>query len=96
MPPRFRKDVKIIQLDNDPLEMHTNKQSVVPLCGDAKAILGQLNQAVSEGSFSQGKADTSEWVSTIKAKSDKNAQVSQELAKDMTLPMNYYTSIGIV
>ena len=41
--PRFRKDVKIIQLDNDPHEMHTNVKSLIPLCGDAKVILGQLN-----------------------------------------------------
>lgn len=38
-PPRFRADVKIIQLDSDPLEMNTNVQSAVPLCGDAKTIL---------------------------------------------------------
>jgi len=47
LPPRFRKDVKIIQLDNDALEMHTNVQSVVPLCGDAKTILTQMNEATS-------------------------------------------------
>ena len=43
LPPRFRADVKIIQLDSDPLEMHTNVHSAVPLCGDAKVILGQRN-----------------------------------------------------
>lgn len=97
MAPRFRKDVKIIQLDNDPHEMHTNVKSVIPLCGDAKVILGQLNQALATSiNFSAGQADISQWKSTIKAKSDKNAKVSEELAKDLTLPMNYYTSIGIV
>ena len=39
-PPRFRPDVKIIQLDNDPLEMNTNIKSEVALCGDAKTLLG--------------------------------------------------------
>lgn len=38
--PRFKKDVKFIQLDNDPLEMHTNVKAEVPLVGDAKVILG--------------------------------------------------------
>ena len=38
-PPRFHKDVKIIQLDNDALEMHTNIKATVPLVGDAKVIL---------------------------------------------------------
>ena len=97
-PPRFRKDVKIIQLDSDPLEMHTNVQSVVPLCGDAKVILTQISDALGPdgSSFTENRADTRDWVSAIKAKSLKNEQASIELAKDLTLPMNYYTSIGIV
>jgi len=53
-PPRFRADVKIIQLDNDPLDMHTNVQSVMPLCGDAKVILAQLNEALVTSNFSSG------------------------------------------
>ena len=96
LPPRFRKDVKFIQLENDPLEMNTNVTSEIPLCGDAKVILGQLNEALATSGFAAGKADTSEWKRAIKAKSDKNAKVSEELGRDLTLPMNYYTSIGIV
>ena len=96
LPPRFRKDVKIIQLDSDPLEMNTNVKSVLPLCGDAKVILTQLNEAIAAKPFSQGQADTSEWTSAIRAKSVKNAEVSRQLAQDQELPMNYYTSIGIV
>ena len=57
LPPRFRKDVKIIQLDSDPHEFHTNVQSVLPLCGDAKTILGQISNATKEELCS----DTSDW-----------------------------------
>ena len=66
--PRFRDDVKIIQLDSDPLEMNTNVTSSVPLCGDAKTILTQLNQALKTGgaAFQEGRADTSAWLSSIK------------------------------
>lgn len=46
--PRFKKDVKFIQLDNDPNEMNTNVKSELALCGDAKVILGQLAKAVKE------------------------------------------------
>jgi len=35
-------------------------------------------------------------MSNIQSKSVKNAEVSRQLAADQTLPMNYYTSIGIV
>ena len=95
-PPRFKKDVKIIQLDNDPLEMHTNVNSVVPLCGDAKVILTQLNESVKKSNFDSGRADTSAWLSTIQEKSRKNELASQQQAADMSLPMNYYNSIGII
>lgn len=37
--PRFRPDVKIIQIENDPLEIHTNVKSEIVLNGDAKAVL---------------------------------------------------------
>lgn len=98
MPPRFRADVKIIQLDADPLEMNTNVVSTVPLCGDAKMILSQLNQEMqaNPSAFQSGKADTTAWNTAIKTKSDKNAKVSLDLARDLSLPMNYYSSIGIV
>lgn len=46
--PRFKKGVKIIQLDNDPLEINTNIKSEIALCGDAKVILEQLCKAVKE------------------------------------------------
>jgi len=54
----------------------------MPLCGDAKTILNQLNEALIGQNFQQGQADTREWTGAIKAKSQKNEQVSLELAKD--------------
>lgn len=38
--PRFRDDVKIIQLDSDPHEIGTNVRPIVPLVGDGKAVMG--------------------------------------------------------
>lgn len=43
LPPRYRPDVKIIQLESDPLEIHNIKRASAVLNGDAKAVLGQLN-----------------------------------------------------
>ena len=40
VPPRFREDVKFIQLDSDPHEIGTNIRPEVPLVGDAKAVMG--------------------------------------------------------
>ena len=44
LPPRYNKDVRVIQLDIEPEAMHQNKPAEVALVGDGKAIVGQLNQ----------------------------------------------------
>ena len=44
LPPRYNKDVRVIQLDIEPEAMHQNKPAEVALVGDGKAIVGQLNR----------------------------------------------------
>src|SRR6266498_2292644 len=46
LPPRYSKDVKVIQRDIAPEEIGHNKATEVALVGDGKAIVGQLNQAL--------------------------------------------------
>src|SRR4030095_16315714 len=46
LPPRFSKDVRIIQLDISPEAMSQNVPAEVALLGDGKAIVGQLNKAL--------------------------------------------------
>src|SRR5262249_56342458 len=46
-PPRYAKDVKVIQLDIAPDEIGHKKATEVALAGDGKAIVGQLNHALS-------------------------------------------------
>ena len=50
LPPRYNKDVRVIQLDIEPEAMHQNKPAEVALVGDGKAIVGQLNQALEHAS----------------------------------------------
>src|ERR1700737_4134873 len=45
-PPRYAKDVKIIQLDIAPEEIGHNKATEGALVGDGKAIVGQLNKVL--------------------------------------------------
>ena len=45
-PPRFNKDVKIIQLDIAHEAISQNVPAEVALVGDGKAIVGQLNKAL--------------------------------------------------
>ncbi len=74
-PPRFDPNVKIIQLDNDPHEFHTNLRTDIPLVGDAKTLLGQLAQAVKEPITSPA----SPWWKAINEKIRANQQTSEHL-----------------
>ena len=46
LPPRYAKDVKVIQLDISPEEIGHNKPTEVALVGDGKAIMAQVNKAL--------------------------------------------------
>ena len=46
LPPRFAPGVRVIQIDVSAEEIGTNVPAEAALVGDAKAIVGQLNQAV--------------------------------------------------
>jgi 2-hydroxyacyl-CoA lyase 1 len=39
LPPRFRNDVAIIQIDSDPLEINTNVKASLPINGDLTTII---------------------------------------------------------
>jgi 2-hydroxyacyl-CoA lyase 1 len=43
LPPRFNKDVKVIQMDISPEEMGNNVKAEVTLCGDIKGTVSMLN-----------------------------------------------------
>src|SRR5258708_29855152 len=44
LPPRYNKDVRVVQLDIEPESMHQNKPAEVALVGDGNAIVAQVNQ----------------------------------------------------
>ena len=75
--------------------MNTNISAFLPLCGDLKAILGQMSEHVSNKKVTS-KQSIDSWRSTIKEKSVKNEKIASEQTQDYSTPMNYYTSIGIV
>ena len=87
-PPRFNKNVRIVQLDISPEAMSQNVPTEVPLVGDGKAIVGQLNKALENRQWFYPK-DTP-WHAAIAAKSEANAkQIAPQMA-DNSNPMNYY------
>ena len=88
LPPRFNKDVRIIQLDINPEEIGRNVPSDVALLGDGKAITQQLNTAL--GNRQWFYPDETAWRQTLKAKADDNAEAVKGMIEDDASPMNYY------
>ena len=91
LPPRFRPDVKIIQLDNNPGEIGVNVPAAAALIGDGKVTLGQLLDKLDEQPW-QFPQD-SEWLQTVRA----NARENEELVSGMVghdgEPIGYYTTL---
>ena len=88
LPPRFKDDVRVVQLDVAAEEIGTNVPAEVALLGDGKAVVGQLNQALDERQWFYP-ADTA-WRSQLKEKAEANLEAVKPMIDDESSPMNYY------
>jgi 2-hydroxyacyl-CoA lyase 1 len=91
-PPRFAKDVKIIQMDNDTNELNNNVKSEVILNGDVLASLKQVNSSIKGWKY-PAKTD---WRVDLTKKIENNKKSSEVLYNDKSIPMTYYSSLHIV
>jgi 2-hydroxyacyl-CoA lyase 1 len=87
-PPRFREDVKVIQVDICPEEIGTNVPAEVGLVGDAKAIVRQLNDSLEENPWSYP-AETA-WRQELEESGAKNRAAVEAMEQDASVPMGYY------
>jgi 2-hydroxyacyl-CoA lyase 1 len=88
LPPRYNKDVRVVQLDIEPEAMHQNKPAEVALVGDGKAIVGQLNQALAGRQWFH--PEGSPWRQAIAKKSAENAAMIAPQIDDDSAPGGYY------
>ena len=88
MPPRFNKNVRIVQLDIAAEAISQNVPAEVALVGDGKAIVGQLNKALEGRQWFYPK-DTP-WHKAIAEKAAANAKQVQVMIDDDSAPTNYY------
>ncbi len=88
LPPRFAKNVRVVQLDISPEQIGANVAAEVALVGDGKAIVEQLNRALDARQWFYP-ADTS-WRTTLQQKAEANAEAVQPMIDDDSSPMNYY------
>ena len=88
LPPRYNKDVRVVQLDIEPESMHQNKPAEVALVGDGKAIVAQLNQALAGRQWFH--PEGSPWRQAIAKKSAENAAMIAPQIADDSAPGGYY------
>ena len=88
LPPRYAKDVRVVQLDIEAESMHQNKPAEACLVGDGKAIVGQLNAAL------QGRQwfhpEGSPWRQALAKKAAENAAMIAPQIADDSSPGGYY------
>ena len=91
MSPRFKKGVRIIQLDISAESIGNNVATEVGLVGDGKAIVGQLNKALEDRQWFYP-SDT-DWHKAIAEKAKGNAESIQPMIDDNSSPTNYYRAL---
>eukprot|EP00359_Climacostomum_virens_P008101 CAMPEP_0204917570 /NCGR_PEP_ID=MMETSP1397-20131031/15168_1 /ASSEMBLY_ACC=CAM_ASM_000891 /TAXON_ID=49980 /ORGANISM="Climacostomum Climacostomum virens, Strain Stock W-24" /LENGTH=540 /DNA_ID=CAMNT_0052090445 /DNA_START=2349 /DNA_END=3968 /DNA_ORIENTATION=- len=86
LPPRFKPDVKFIQIDIEPSEIGTNVRADVQIWADCRQALIALNQKLAGWTTS-----ARPWLSQLREKCAKNEKVSLSMKKGN--PMSYYDAL---
>ena len=86
--PRYREDVKVIQLDNVAEEIGTNVPAEVGLVGDGQAVMAQVNAALESEPWQY--PEETPWRNTLDTQAEKNVEISASMMADDSTPMNYY------
>jgi 2-hydroxyacyl-CoA lyase 1 len=90
-PPRYRPDVRVVQLDIAPEEIGTNVPNSVALIGDGRAIVSQLNEALRAEPW-QYPAETT-WRSGLQSSAEENEASVTSMMNDDSAPMNYFRAL---
>ena len=91
LPPRFNRNVRIVQLDIAAEAIGNNVPAEVALVGDGRAVLGQMNRALDDRQWFYPK-DTP-WRAAIAEKSAENARAIAPMINDESAPTNYYRAL---
>ncbi|CAB3405522.1 unnamed protein product [Caenorhabditis bovis] len=88
LPPRFQKNVRVIQIDICPEEFHQNVKTEVALLGDIGETLAAMNPRLGEWSYNEN----SEWFVKLRENAKKNKNLVEKMAEDHSTPLNYYAA----
>uniref|UniRef100_A0ABD2W4G5 2-hydroxyacyl-CoA lyase n=1 Tax=Trichogramma kaykai TaxID=54128 RepID=A0ABD2W4G5_9HYME len=87
-PPRYRPDVKFVQVDLCAEELHNSVQASVAIQADVGPAARLLAKALKDRRFKLSKNHP--WWNELNAKGNKNKQILNEMSKDVSEPLNYY------
>jgi 2-hydroxyacyl-CoA lyase 1 len=88
LPPRFRKDLRVVQLDIAAEEIGTNVPTEVPLVGDARAVMTQMVAALEEEPWQI--SASSPWRQGLQKEIDAKRAATVPLLESDDVPMSYY------
>jgi 2-hydroxyacyl-CoA lyase 1 len=88
LPPRYRDDLRVVQLDISPEEIGTNVPVETALIGDGRAIVQQLNEVLERDPWQYPPETT--WRSGLASGGEENRAMVQAMAADDSAPMNYF------
>ncbi|XP_014262313.1 2-hydroxyacyl-CoA lyase 1 [Cimex lectularius] len=86
-PPRFNKDVFIIQIDICAEELNNSILSGVAIQSDVNVAVSLLNDNLKNWTFDENSA----WWAKLIQKCSTNISTVLAMAKDISVPLNYYT-----
>ncbi|CAD7089581.1 unnamed protein product [Hermetia illucens] len=87
--PRFSADVKIIQVDLCPEELHNSVRSAVAVQADINPFVEHLFEQLNAVNFNF--SDNSDWWKLLKEQCYKNKTTIRSMAMTTSPPLNYYT-----
>ncbi len=86
-PPRYRPDVRVVQLDIAAEEIGTNVAAEVALVGDGQAVMRQVNQALDQDPWQYPPETT--WRTGLQQAAQENQAITERMMADDSVPMNY-------
>lgn len=87
-PPRFNADVKVIQVDIVPEEMHNSIKSHIAIQSDIVPFTDALIDELSKRKYRLG--ENTEWWKELSEKCEKNQLTVKGMAMEKIVPLNYY------
>ena len=90
----FAPNAKIIHADIDPAEIGKNRAVDVPIVGDARSVIHDLNEALEQTLEERGRPDYAEWVSTVVAWKKKYPYIYSQTSDGPLKPEYVIEQIG--